>query len=204
MSSPDKQDYEPTEAEKASASVALANYNRFKQMYEPQLLAMRDKAAKGDASQILRARGNADTMQALTQPSYRAAQAPTYASDLSKAYQGQLGVANTSGKKIQNTMGSNVLGVARKQEADATTGMSKLSRLETSAALGRAKANQQVAQAKVNAGVQLGSAFAMQGMDNLDSGGTFFTPNERLGYGVQGPPKQLSSVSDRWNNFWRG
>ena len=41
MSGPDKQDYEPTEAEKASASVALANYNRFKQMYEPQLLAMR-------------------------------------------------------------------------------------------------------------------------------------------------------------------
>lgn len=203
MGSPSKQDYEPTEAEKASASVALANYNRFKQMYEPQLLAMRDKAAKGDASQILRARGNADTMQALTQPSYRAAQAPTYASDLSKAYQGQLGIANTSGKKIQNTMGSNVLGIARKQEADATTGMSKLSRLETSAALGRAKANQQVAQAKVNAGVQLGSAFAMQGMDNLDSGGTFFTPNQRMPYGQSGPPKQLSSISDRWNNFWR-
>ena len=202
MSGPDSQDYEPTEAEKASASVALANYNRFKQKYEPQLLAMRDKAAKGDASQILRARANADTMQALTQPSYRAAQAPTYAPDLSKALQGQMGVANTSGKKIQNTMGSNVLGVARKQEADSTTGMSKLSRLETSAALGRAKANQQVAQAKVNAGVQLGSAMFMQGMDNRDTGGTFFTPNERMGYGVQGPPKEIRSVSDRWNNFW--
>ena len=69
-------------------------------------------------------------MQALTQPSYQAAQSPTYASDLSKATQGQLGIASTSGKKIQNTMGSNVLGVARKQEADATTGMSKLSRIK--------------------------------------------------------------------------
>ena len=155
MSGPDKQDYEPTEAEKASASVALANYNRFKQMYEPQLLAMRDKAAKGDPSQILRARAGADTMQALTKPNYRATQMPSYASDLSKAYQGQMGVASTSGKKIQNTMGSNVLGVARKQEADATTGMSKLSRINTSEALNRAKNNQQVAQAKVDAGTQL-------------------------------------------------
>ncbi len=199
MSGPDKQDYEPTEAEKASASVALANYNRFKQMYEPQLLAMRDKAAKGDPSQILRARANADTMQALTQPSYQAAQSPTYASDLSKATQGQLGIASTSGKKIQNTMGSNVLGVARKQEADATTGMSKLSRIETSEALNRAKANQQVAQAKVNAGVQLGTAMFMQGMENRDSGGTFFTGKQ-----TRGPDKgkDISSVSERWNNFW--
>ena len=202
MSGPDKQDYEPTEAEKASASVALANYNRFKQMYEPQLLAMRDKAAKSDPSQILRARANADTMQALTQPSYQAAQSPNYAADLSAAKQGQLGIASTSGKKIQNSMSSNVLGVARKQEADATTGMSKLSRIETGAALNRAKANQQVAQAKVNAGVQLGTAMFMQGMDNRDTGGTFFTPNEKMPYGQSGPPKQLRSVSDRWNNFW--
>tara|TARA_S200000501_G_scaffold216155_1_gene202841 strand:- start:18739 stop:19353 length:615 start_codon:yes stop_codon:yes gene_type:complete len=204
MSGPDKQDYEPTEAEKASASVALANYKKFKRDYEPVLLDMRDKAAKGDPSQILRARGNADTMQALTQPNYRMAQSPDYGANLSKAYQGQLGLANQAGKKIQNTMGSNVLGIARKQEADATTGMSKLSRLATSEALTKAKADQQVAQAKVNAGVQLGSAFAMQGLDNLDTGGTFFTPNERMPYGQSGPPKQISSVSDRWNNFWRG
>lgn len=199
MSSPDKQDYEPTEAEKASASVALANYNRFKKMYEPQLLAMRDKAANSDPSQILRARGNADTMQALTQPSYRAAQTPSYASDLSKAYQGQMGIANTSGKKIQNTMGSNVLGIARKQEADATTGMSKLSRLETSEALNRAKNNQQVAQAKVNAGIQLGTAMFMQGMDNRDTGGTFFTGKTTRG---ADKGKDIRSISERWDNFW--
>lgn len=195
MSGPDKQDYEPTEAEKASASVALANYQNFKRNYEPVLLDMRDKAAKGDPSQILRARAGADTMQALTKPSYRAAQSPTYAPDLSKAYQGQMGVASTSGQKIKNTMGSNVLGVARKQEADATTGMSKLSRINTSEALNRAKNNERVAQAKVDAGAQLGTAIFVQGMENRGTGGSFFTPKDKDG-------NDIKSLGDRWDNFW--
>lgn len=197
MSSPSKSDYEATEAEKASASVALAQYNFFKENYDPKLQEMRDKARDGDPSQILRARANADTMQALTPASYRNANALDYSSDLSKAYQGQLGVANETGRKIQNTMGSNVIGIANKQAADATTGMSQLSRLETSEALNRAKNKQQVAMAKQNAAVQLGSSMVMQGIDNRDTGGTFFTPKNKDG-------NSISSLGDRWDNFLNG
>jgi hypothetical protein len=204
MSSPKAKDYQPTEAEKASASVALANYNYFKQNYDPILQQMRDKARTEDPAQILRGRANADTMQALTQPSYRNTQQLDYSSDLSKAYQGQLGQAEARGTQIQNTMGTNVLGIARGQEADATTGMSKLSRLATSEALGRAKNKQQVAQAKMNAATNLATSFVMQGLDNRETGGTFFSPNASMGYGQSGPPKRISTLSDRWNYFING
>ena len=197
MSSPKQSDYKATDAEKASASVALERYNFFKKNYDPKLQEMRDKARDGDPSQILRARANADTMQALTPASYQNAKALDYSSDLSKAYQDQLGMANVAGRKIQNTMGSNVIGIANKQAADATTGMSKLSRLETSEALNRAKNKQQVAMAKQNAAVQLGSSMVMQGLDNMDSGGTFFTPKNKDG-------KSVSSLGDRANYFLNG
>jgi len=197
MSSPKQSDYKATDAEKASASVALERYNFFKKNYDPKLQEMRDKARDGDPSQILRARANADTMQALTPASYQNAKALDYSSDLSKAYQGQLGVANETGRKIQNTMGSNVIGIANKQAADATTGMSKLSRLETSEALNRAKNKQQVAMARQNAAVQLGSSMVMQGLDNKDTGGSFFTPKNKDG-------KSVSSLGDRWDYFLNG
>ena len=204
MSSPSKSDYKPSEAEKASASVALERYKFFKENYDPKLREMRDKARDGDPSQILRARANADTMQALTNASYQNAKTLDYSSDLSKAYQGQLGVANETGRKIQNTMGSNVIGIGNKQAADATTGMSKLSRLETSEALNRAKNKQKVALAKVNAGVQVAGAMGIQGMENLSTGGTFFTPNRQLPRGQQGPPQRISSLGDRWDYFLNG
>ena len=78
MSSPKQSDYKASDAEKASASVALERYKFFKQNYDPKLQEMRDKARDGDPSQILRARANADTMQALTPASYRNAQALDY------------------------------------------------------------------------------------------------------------------------------
>ena len=201
MSSQKQSDYKATDAEKASASVSLERYKFFKQNYDPKLQEMRDKARDGDPSQILRSRANADTMQALTPASYRNAQALDYSSDLSKAYQGQLGMASETSRKIQNTMGSNVIGIANKQAADATTGMSKLSRLETSEALNRAKNKQQVAMARQNAAVQLGSSMVMQGLDNKDTGGSFFTPNRQLPRGQQGPPQSISSLGDRWDYF---
>ena len=70
-SKPKQQDYKASDAEKASASVAMAEYKYFKERYDPLLQDMRDKSMQEDPSQTLRARANADTMQALSAPSYQ-------------------------------------------------------------------------------------------------------------------------------------
>ena len=144
-SKPNKQDYEATEEEKASASVAKANYDFFKQNYAPLLREMRDQSQSEDNRRALRGRASADTMQALTaQPTYRQTQNISGAGEMSQALGGQLGIADASAKKIQNTMATNVLGTARGQAADAQSGMAQASRLATSEALARARNNQLV------------------------------------------------------------
>lgn len=181
-SKPKKQDYKASEEEKVSAAVALAEYKDFKQKYDPLLQQMKAKSQSDDFKSTLRGRANADTMQALTSnPNYQNTQNVTAGSDTAQALQGQLGIANTRAKDIQNTMGTNVLGTARGQAADAQTGMAQASRLGTSEALTRAKAKQDVAQAKLNAAVQIGSSVAAQGAQNMAGGGDFFTPNTNEG-----------------------
>lgn len=178
MSKPKKQNYKPSEADKANAAVAVAEYNFFKQNYDPLLQKMRDESLSDDPTKTLRARANADTMQALTEDiSLQESQRIDAASDMSQGLQGQLSSATQQGTNIQNQMQSNVLGIARKQGADAQSGMANASRLATSEALAKAKASQDVATAKFNAATQLGSSLAMQGAKNIAGGGTFFTPN---------------------------
>lgn len=174
---PKKSDYKPSAADQANASVAMAEYNKFKQMYDPLLRQMRDKSLTKEASagKVLRGRANADTMQALSTPSLAQANRVDRSGDMAQALGGQLNIANRSAKDIGNTMRSNVLGIARKQAADAQTGMAQASRLATSEALTRAKNKQDVAQAKINAGVQIGSALAAQGYDNFKSTGNVFS-----------------------------
>jgi hypothetical protein len=165
-SSPKQADYKASAAEQASASVALAEYNNFKKKYDPLLQQMRDQSKTDDVTDTLRGRANADTMQALTtDTAYRNTQANDLSSDMSKAYQGQLGVANRSGKDIQNKMQTSVLGTARGQAADAQTGMAQASRLGTSQALARAKAKQEVRSAKNKALGQVASAAMVYGAE---------------------------------------
>lgn len=166
-SKPKKQDFQPSEAEKASASVAMAEYQYFKQKYDPLLQEMRDKSLTEDVRSGLRGRANADTMQALSAPNYQAANSSTAAGDLAQAVTGQLGVADRAAKQVQNQMQTNVLGTARGQAADAQTGMAQASRLATSEALTRARANQEVAQARFNAAARIGSTLVAQGIDNM-------------------------------------
>lgn len=193
-SKPKKQDYEASEAEKASASVAMAEYQYFKQRYDPLLRQMRDKSMSEDIGSTLRGRANADTMQALTsQPSYQATQSTTATGDMAQAYQGQLGVANRNAKQIQNTMRTNVLGTARGQAADAQTGMAQASRLATSEALSRAKAKQTVAMAKHQAAGQIAGALLMQGADNMSTTGETDGAMAGDGYGPPAP-KQVSGT----------
>ena len=163
-SKPKKQEYEASAAEKASASVAMAEYKKFKQKYDPLLQEMRDKSMNEDPSTTLRGRANADTMQALTAtPNYSLTQETNVPSEMSRALGGQLQVANVSGKDIQNKMQTNVLGTARGQAADAQTGMAQASRLGTSQALARAKAKQDVRSARSAALGQVAGALLVAG-----------------------------------------
>jgi len=188
----------PSAADKASASVAMAEYNRFKQKYDPLLRNMRDESLTEDTTSTLRARSNADTMQALTSNlSLQGSQRTDAGSDMAQAVQGQLGQATKAGKQIQNKMQTNVLGTARGQAADAQRGMSQAARLSTSEALARAKAKNDVSLAKFNAAAQIGTALAGQGMDNMATGttggpqGSFFTPVDQQGNQVKGAKSRL-------------
>jgi len=176
----------PSDAEKASASVAKAEYDYFKKNYDPLLQQMRDESMSGDNASKLRGRSNADTMQALTsQPSYQATQNVQNAGDVGQALQGQLGLANANAAKIQNQMQSNVLGTARGQAADAQSGMAEAARLQTSQALERARGKQQVSAAKMSAAAQIGGAALAQGISNMQTTG-LKTPTSGVG-----PPQQV-------------
>lgn len=176
-SSPKKEDYKPTASDQANAAVARREYKDFKEMYDPLLQQSRDKSMTEDQARVLRGRANADTMQALTgETSLQGSQRVGAAGDMSQALQGQLGIAERSGLDIQNKMRTNVLGTSRGQAADAQTGMAQASRLDTSTALNRARANQEVAQSKLNAAVDMGSTFIGQGIKNKSQTGKFFTP----------------------------
>ena len=172
---PKAQNYKPSEADKISASVAMAEYNFFKDNYDPLLQKMRDEAGSDDATTTLRARSNADTMQALTTNlSLQETQRIDSGSDMAQAVQGQLGQATVQGENIQNQMGANVLAVARGQAADAQKGMAVASRLGTSEALARAQAKQTESQARLKAGTQIAGALVGQGLKNYAETGKIF------------------------------
>mgnify|MGYP000418442753 CR=1 FL=1 len=176
-SKPKKEDYKASATDITNAAVGKEEQDFFDENYGELLRQMRDKSMTQDQARVLRSRANADTMQALTyESSLQGAQRVDAAGDMSQALQGQLGIAERSGLDIQNKMKSNVLGTARGQQADAATGMSQASRMETSTALAKARSNQEVAQSKLNAGVKLGATFVGQGLKNKDETGKFFTP----------------------------
>jgi len=163
---PKKQDYEPSEAEKASAAVARAEKLFFNENYAPKLREMRDTARNFNFRDSVRGRANADVMQALTgQASFRGASDVSRMGDTSQAISGQLQKADEAATDVRNTMSTGVLGTARGQAAEAQTGMAQASRLATSDALTRARANQQTAMAKFDAGAGMALAAGMRGFD---------------------------------------
>jgi hypothetical protein len=212
-SKPKKQDYKPSEGEKASASVAMAEYNYFKQKYDPLLQKMRDESLTERVDKTLRGRANADTMQTLTSgPMAKMALDGQGADDLAKAYQGQLGLADKKAEAIRNKAQTNVLGTARGQASDAQSGMAQAASLDTSQALTRAKNKQLVSQAKMTAVGQVAGAALMKGMQNKattgqkDTGkvdaagkpimetvqGGFFSPVDESGSKVSGFGSRLA------------
>ena len=168
---PKQEDYKASEAEKTSAAVGLAEKLFFDQKYASKLREMRDRASTFNFRDSVRARANADVMQTLTsQPSFRAATDVSRMGDTSQALSGQLQQADAAALDVKNTMGTGVLGTARGQAADAQTGMAQASRLGTSEALQRARANQQVAAAKFDAGAGVALAAGLKGAEAFKGG----------------------------------
>jgi hypothetical protein len=200
---PKKSDYKPTEGEKMNAAVAVAEQKRFKEIYDPLLQQMRDESLTQNFSEIARGKANADTMQALTgEPmQYRNTQNVGRAGDLGAGLGGQLQQANVQAKKAQNQTQSGVLATARQQQDTTAQALNNIGKIESSAALAKAKANQEVATAKFNAGAQLAGAYVLQGLENKatkgkdGSTGTWHTP-------VRSDGTKISSVKDRYLDYF--
>jgi len=192
-SKPKQQDYKASASEKASASVAMAEYTYFKQKYDPLLQKMRDESLSTNDDKMLRGRANADTMQALTSGSMaQQAMSGQGSEDLAQAYQGQLGIADSSAEDIRNKRQTNVLGIARGQAADAQSGMAQAANLQTSEALTRAKNKQMVSSAKMTAVGQLAGAALMQGMQNKATKGKIPGADDMGAPYKPGPSKTVS------------
>lgn len=160
--------YQPSEAEKANAEVGMSQYQRFKNTYAPLLRKQMERTQTDDASKVARRTANADAMQATTKDlSLGKVENPNYPGAVDDVLIGQLGVANKAARQYQNEQGADVLSRARQQVGTAQEGMSMLSRLGTSEALTRARAKEEVAQAKINAATQIGSTLVSTGMENL-------------------------------------
>lgn len=200
FSKPNKSDYAPSASDRTAASVAQAQFNDFKAKYEPLLLEMRDKTLadrEGGVKDRARGLANADTMQALTTGlDVRDSQTPGTAEGIAGARIGQLGEATEAAVNINNNQSASVLGAARGQAASGAAGLSQIAALDTSKKLAKARQEQEVADAKFQAAVGIGSTLVGTGIRNKVGGGDFFTPNVST---EEGKTSLASSLSERFN-----
>jgi hypothetical protein len=175
-SKPKKSDYKASQAEKTEARIGAQKAEFFNKTYQPLNVAELKDSLSDDIKNIARGRGNADVMQTLTaKPTYSATQnAGQVAADLSGAYQGQLGKAGAGALEIQNTRAGAAVGVSQGQSADSGSALSKLTNIGVSRGLNKAKNNELLRQARLDAGMKVAGA----GMDkfaaaNAEKGGKF-------------------------------
>lgn len=181
---PKKSEYKATEAEKIQAKVAKAEKDYFDQKYSPLLREMRDISMKENYSGFAAGRGQADTMQALSKPSFAAAKSVDSSADLASAASAQMVMARGQGLQAQRNRQVGVLGTARGQQADATTGLASIAKLEASDRLQAADRKQMMREARQQAGLQMGGTLLTQGLANKEAGRGFFEadPNEEGGF----------------------
>ena len=189
MSKPKKQEYKPTENEKIQASLALKEKEDFRRLYGPLLREMRDVADSEDFTPTATGIANADTMIALTaKPSIQAARSVDVAADVASAAGAQIGKATSDALGAKRDQQVGVLGVSRGQQADATTGLSKIARMETTKSLQEAKDKQMLRDARTAAGIRIattaGSAAYAKSKDLDAEGFKLFQDISGLGGGL--------------------
>ena len=153
---PKKEEYKPTENEKMQASIALKEKEDFRRLYGPLLREMRDVADSEDFTPTATGIANADTMIALTaKPSIQATRSVDAAADIASATGAQIGKATSDALTEKRKRQVGVLGVSRGQQADATTGLGKISRMEATKSLVEAKDKQMLRDARTAAGIRI-------------------------------------------------
>lgn len=153
---PKKEEYKPTENEKMQASIALKEKEDFRRLYGPLLREMRDVADSEDFTPTATGIANADTMIALTaKPSIQATRSVDAAADIASATGAQIAKATSDALTEKRKRQVGVLGVSRGQQADATTGLGKISRMEATKSLVEAKDKQMLRDARTAAGIRI-------------------------------------------------
>lgn len=168
-SKPKKQDYEATASDKALASQNLKDWQKFQNLYNPKLLELKDKAASGDVTATLKGRANADTMQAISAPSYIAANKTDNAGLIGSALSGQLGDAGAKGKKYQNDLETSILATRQGQAGVANQGLASLAKMDTNQRLEKIKNKQTVDSARS----AMTGKLAMAGLSTANELGAF-------------------------------
>ena len=173
---PKKQDYAPSAAEQASASVAAAEKKYFREKYDPLLRQRRDESRSDDFNKQLAGRANADWSQALTKDmdynQFMRGGGGEQAGGMSTALSDQTGIARARALERKNQEQLGVLGTARGQASDAQRGLAAAADLGTSRGLSKAAAKQEENLAKYGMAGQLASATVLQGIKNMKSKGT--------------------------------
>jgi len=183
-SKPKASEYQATEAEKIQAKVAKAEKDYFDQKYSPLLREMRDTSMKENYSGFAAGRGQADTMQALSKPSFAATKSVDSSADLASAASAQMVMARGQGLAAQRKRQVGVLATARGQQADATTGLASIAKLEASDRLQSAGRKQMMRESRQQAGFALGSTMLSQGLVNKGEGRGFFDGGLEDGEGL--------------------
>lgn len=161
-SKPKQKDYKASAAEQTESRIAAEKAEFFNANYNPLNVAELKDSLTDDIKNLARGRGNADTMQALTSnPSYAATQdAGGVASDLSGGYQATLGGATSGALDIQNKRATAAVGAAQGQAATSASAQSLLTGIGTNRTLEKAKNNELLRGAKLDAAMKIASGAA--------------------------------------------
>ena len=175
-SKPKESEYEASAAEKMSASVGLAEKNYFDNTYGPLLREERDLSEKENFASVAKGRANADVAQTLDKPSLAATRSVDASADRASAGASMASQAQFQALAAQRKRQVDVLGKARGQQADATSGLAAVARIENTKTLSSAKRKLQNRQANIDFGMKIGETLIGEGIGNLGSGGSFFKP----------------------------
>ena len=163
-SKPKASAYAASESEKATASIALADKQYFKDKYLPKLTELRDRSSTENYQGVARGRAQADTMQALTnRPSLAATRSVDASADRAAAAGSQLLQGSLQGLAAQRGDQVNVLKQARGMAADATSGLSRAAKIATTKNLQFAQAKQN----RRNANFAMGTKLAAGAIGNI-------------------------------------
>ena len=156
---PKKSEYKASEAEKAEASVSLAEHQRYKKLYEPVLTGWREDSER-DFQGLLRGRAGADVAQATTgqMPSVAAVESPGLSPERASLAAKSMLAGSLQGRNIKTGLQTNVLAAARKQVSDTQTGLGQAARIGASNVIADASNKQLVRGAIGGALASMGTA----------------------------------------------